>query len=81
MSSRREQQWLPLTEAAKNTPYSAEYLSLLARKKKLRAKKIGKDWHTTRAAVETYLQKQLIRSEIQRGRNAAALQPISPRSG
>ncbi|MBI2175205.1 MAG: hypothetical protein HYU35_00525 [Parcubacteria group bacterium] len=80
MSSRREQQWLPLTEAAKNTPYSAEYLSLLARKKKLRAKKIGKDWHTTRAAVETYLQKQLIRSEIQRGRNAAALQPISPRS-
>lgn len=48
--------WLPLREAAKLTPYSQEYLSLLARTGKLEAKKNGRNWVTTRQAVETYLQ-------------------------
>ena len=43
---------LTLSEAAKDSPYSAEYLSLLARKNKLRCIKKGKVWHTTNACKE-----------------------------
>ena len=49
-------QFLTLTELAKGTPYSAEYLSLLARKGKLDAVKDGKTWRTTRKTVNTYLE-------------------------
>ncbi|MCL5997142.1 MAG: hypothetical protein M1546_13960 [Chloroflexi bacterium] len=47
-------EWIPLREAAQGTPYSQEYLSLLARLGRLEAIKIGRVWHTTRKAVETY---------------------------
>jgi Fic family protein len=46
--------YMTLTEAAKGTPYSQEYLSLLARKGQLDAVKIGRNWHTTHAAVAAY---------------------------
>ncbi|MBI2050173.1 MAG: helix-turn-helix domain-containing protein, partial [Parcubacteria group bacterium] len=46
--------YLPLSEAAELTPYSAEYLSLLARDGKLSAIKKGRQWVTTRAAVKEY---------------------------
>lgn len=46
--------WLPLREAAEGTPYSQEYLSLLARTGRLEAIKRGRNWHTTRRAVEAY---------------------------
>jgi Fic family protein len=49
-----EDEWIPLREAAKGTPYSQEYLSLLARKGRLEAIKRGRDWHTTRRAVDAY---------------------------
>lgn len=49
---------IPLSEAAKHTPYSAEYLSLLARKGKIQAVKISRDWLTTREAVFYYIRKQ-----------------------
>lgn len=48
------EQWLPLRQAAEGTPYSQEYLSLLARTGRLEAVKRGKVWFTTRAAVEAY---------------------------
>ncbi|GAB4456250.1 MAG: Fic family protein [Anaerolineae bacterium] len=51
-----EDDWLPLREAAVGTPYSQEYLSLLARKGRLEAIKRGRNWYTTRRAVETYRQ-------------------------
>ncbi len=51
-----EDEWIPLREAAKGTPYSQEYLSLLARKGRLEAIKRGRVWYTTRRAVETYRQ-------------------------
>jgi Fic family protein len=47
-------QWIPLRQAAKGTPYSQEYLSLLARTGRLEAIKRGRVWHTTRRAVDTY---------------------------
>lgn len=47
---------LPLGVLAKNTPYSQEYLSLRARQGVLDAMKIGKRWHTSRRALDTYLE-------------------------
>lgn len=49
-----EDEWLPLREAAVGTPYSQEYLSLLARTGRLEAVKRERVWYTTRRAVEAY---------------------------
>lgn len=60
--------YISLTEAAGGTPYSQEYLSLLARKGKLPSKKIGRNWYTTREDVREYVvqqQKNLL-SEIEK---------------
>lgn len=51
-----EEEWIPLSEAAKETPYSQEYLSLLARTGKLEAVKRGRIWYTTRKIVAEYRQ-------------------------
>jgi len=51
----KNKQFLSLAEAAKLTPYSAEYLSLLARKGLIAAVKIGKDWHVTPEALDEYM--------------------------
>ena len=50
------EKWISLREAAKNAPYSQEYLSLLARKGRLESIKRGRNWYTTKKAVETYRQ-------------------------
>jgi Fic family protein len=50
----RSDEWIPLREAAEGTPYSQEYLSLLARLGRLEATKIGRVWHTTRLAIQDY---------------------------
>ncbi|MDP3991092.1 MAG: hypothetical protein Q8P63_02240, partial [Candidatus Nealsonbacteria bacterium] len=47
--------YISLTEAAKNSPYSQEYLSLLARQGKIAAKKFGRNWYITQEALEEYL--------------------------
>ncbi|MFQ6014342.1 MAG: Fic family protein [Anaerolineae bacterium] len=49
-----EEEWIPLRVAAEDTPYSQEYLSLLARKGRLEAIKRGRLWYTTRQAVQAY---------------------------
>lgn len=49
-----DDRWISLREAAAGTPYSQEYLSLLARTGRLDAKKEGRNWMTTRRAVEEY---------------------------
>jgi len=51
----KKKQFLSLADAAKLTPYSAEYLSLLARKGLIAAVKIGKDWHVTPEALDEYM--------------------------
>lgn len=51
--------FISLGNAAENTPYSQEYLSLLVRKGKLFGKKMGRNWYTTRDAVRRYTEKQL----------------------
>lgn len=44
-----------LSELAKGTPYSAEYLSLQARKGVLDAVKVGRVWMSTKKTIETYI--------------------------
>ncbi len=51
-----DEQWILLREAAAGTAYSQAYLSLLARKGRLEAIKRGRNWYTTRQAVEQYQQ-------------------------
>ena len=51
-------QLISLAEAAKYSPYSAEYLSLLARKGKLEAIKMSRDWFTTKEIILEYVKKQ-----------------------
>lgn len=48
------EQWIPLREAAQGSPYTQEYLSLLARLGRIEAIKRGKTWYTTRRAIEAY---------------------------
>ena len=49
-----DETWLLLRQAAEGTPYSQEYLSLLARTGRLEAVKRGRNWTTTRAAIARY---------------------------
>lgn len=46
--------WISLRDAARGTPYSQEYLGLLARNGRLEAVKRGRNWVTTRQAVAAY---------------------------
>jgi Fic family protein len=46
---------LSLSEAAKLTPYSQEYLSLLSRRGLIGAVKVGRKWQVSQNAIETYL--------------------------
>lgn len=45
---------ISLAEAAKLSGFSLRYLQDIAKRGRLRAKKIGRDWLTTVAAVEKY---------------------------
>lgn len=50
-----EEKYILLREATKYCSYSQEYLSLLARLGQLEAIKLGRNWHTTKKAIKTYL--------------------------
>jgi excisionase family DNA binding protein len=56
-NSNPENKMLSLAEAAKLTPYTKEYLGLLARQGKIGATKIGKDWRVTPKALKEYMSK------------------------
>lgn len=49
---------ISMSQAAELTPYSTEYLSLLARKGRIAAVKIARDWLTTQEAVLKYVKAQ-----------------------
>ena len=53
--------YISLAEATKTSPYSQEYLSLLARQGKLQAKKFGRNWYITSEALNDYLTNQGIK--------------------
>lgn len=49
-----EDEWIPLRDAWVDTPYSQEYLSLLARLGRIEATKRGRNWYTTKQAIKVY---------------------------
>lgn len=51
-----EDELITLKELAKISPYSQDYLSLRARQGKLDAVRIGRVWHSTRSALNEYLE-------------------------
>ena len=53
-----EEKFLPLSILAKETPHSADYWSLLARKGRIDAIKEGKTWKTTKKILQAYLKEQ-----------------------
>ena len=56
------QEFISLADAAAISGLSLSHLRLLARTGKIEARKIGRDWITTWAAVETYLADEQARS-------------------
>ena len=52
------QDYLTLQELSKLYPYSQDYLSLLARRGKIKAKKFGRNWRASKEAVNDYINKQ-----------------------
>lgn len=51
-----EQELIPLSELAEDSPYSQEYLSLRARQGILDAVKLGRTWHSTKRSLEEYIE-------------------------
>ena len=49
---------LSLKEAAQLSPYSADYLNLLARKGKIKCVKLGRDWVVSKQDLHDYLKHQ-----------------------
>ncbi len=59
-----QEELIPLSEAAEIAKMTPEHLAYLARRRDLRARKLGRMWVTTRQAVLDYL-----RDEEKRSRN------------
>lgn len=51
----KQDRLLSLSEAAKMTPYTQEYLSLLARKRRIASVKVGRTWMITERELRRYL--------------------------
>lgn len=51
-------EFITLAEAAKGSVYSQEYLSLLARKGRIEAVKLGRNWHIKKSALERYVKEK-----------------------
>jgi len=47
-----------IAEASRGTPFSQEYVSLLARTRRIPARKIGKNWMVTRSNVREYIEQR-----------------------
>src|SRR3989338_4944344 len=50
--------WIPLAKAASYGPYGPDYLRLLARQRKILARKMNDTWYTTEEALKTYVEGQ-----------------------
>jgi len=55
-SSKKREKYIPLSELADKTPYSAKYLNLLIRKGRLEAYKMGRNWLSSEEAVKRYIE-------------------------
>ncbi len=57
ISKKTDEKYLPISKVYKDTPYSQEYLSLLARRGKIEAVKFGRNWYITKDVARKYLAK------------------------
>jgi Fic family protein len=57
INKKPNEKYLPISEVYKDTPYSQEYISLLARRGKVEAVKFGRNWYMTKDAARKYLAK------------------------
>lgn len=57
-----EEELISLSDAAAISGLGMKHLGLLARQRKLKARKIGRNWVTTRSAVQEYLRDPFKRS-------------------
>src|SRR3989338_6322046 len=76
--------WISMLEASRLCAYSQEYLSLLARRGKIFSKKLGRNWYTTREAVDDYLKTQSVFVSMPKnvfGRLTASMTPEEPEKG
>ncbi len=55
----KQEKFLTLSEISKATPFSGKYLNLLVRQGKLEAHKEGRNWLTSKEAIERYLKNRL----------------------
>lgn len=62
-ATQKQEKYLKFTEISKTTPFSAKYLNLLARQGKLEAYKEGRNWLTSKEAVERYLKNRIRQRE------------------
>lgn len=62
----KQEKFVTLAEISKTTQFSAKYLNLLARQGKLEAHKEGRDWLTTKEAIERYLKNRTRQRKLQR---------------
>ena len=63
-ATQKQEKFVTLTEISKTAPFSAKYLNLLARNGKLEAYKEGRDWLTSKEAVERYLKNRTRQRKI-----------------
>ena len=64
----KQEELIPLSEAAHIAGMTPDHLRFLARKGSLKAKKVGRDWLTTEQAVIEYLRDSHKRSRDPRKR-------------
>lgn len=62
----KREKYISLSELAKQTPYSAKYLNLLVRQGKLEAHKEGRNWLTSKEAVERYVKNRERKRKIKK---------------
>ena len=60
----KQEKFIPLTEISKATTFSAKYLNLLARLGKIEAYKEGRNWLTSKEAIERYLKNRTRQRKI-----------------
>ena len=60
----KQEKFVSLAAISKAAPFSAKYLNLLARQGKLEAHKEGRDWLTSKEAIERYLKNRARQRKI-----------------
>jgi len=63
-ASTKQEKFVLLAEISKTTHFSAKYLNLLARQGKLEAYKEGRDWLTSKEAIDRYLRNRTRQRKI-----------------